>query len=176
MAALVLYIRKSGGKIYMITIKINDKEYNLKYGHRVLVENSLLSKIFKAQSGTLNGISDGEDFLDRFVGNFEKQAGLTVELLLAGLQRDYEEFRYDPENEIDKKDKYNKAADLLDDYSDCGGDIIALFEMINGELEKKGFMADVSRRVNEVGKMLQEELKKLEAQEKSKAKTSAQKK
>ena len=124
----------------MFSFKVNDKEYKIKFGYEVLSQSDILTK-----TSNLGAVNDPRTLVS-----------LLPELLLAGLQKKHkEEFGYETEEE--KKEAYRKVCDLLDKYEDesteenpkSGFD---LFQKMNKELEKNGFLSGILKMMEEAEK------------------------
>lgn len=125
----------------MVTLKVNDKEYKLKYGYRVLCESDILDKISNPTGSDENS------------NPLKEMTKLLPELLLAGMQKCHSnEFGHETESE--KKESLNKVYDLLDQYEEESGDDsdagYKLFIELQEELEKNGFLSGVTKGLQEV--------------------------
>jgi len=132
----------------MLTVKINGKDYNLKFGLRVVTKSKLISKIVDSQ------------LQDNTMGvGLEKLAETIAEIFLAGSQSEVPELQYDLDNEIEKEKKLDVVYGLLDDYSEDGNDLFDLYKSMDEELEKKGFMADAAKMLKVAAEKLKVEAK-----------------
>lgn len=124
----------------MFSFKVKDKEYKVKFGYMVLSQSDILTRTSNLGS----------------VNNPQILVSVLPELLLAGLQsKQKEEFGYETKEE--KKVAYEKVCDLLDEYEDesteenpkSGFD---LFQKMNKELEKNGFLSGILKMMEEAEK------------------------
>ena len=133
-------------------IKINEKEYDIKYGYKPTLKERVISKVVRLQS-----IADENGEI-----NFEKIEDLLLympELLLVGLQVHHEDFRYNYDTGDGKEEQLEKAFNLIEEYCDQeDADIMDLFNKLNGALEEDSFLSN----------MLQKERAELEKQKKQK--------
>lgn len=125
-------------------LKINDREYKVKYGYKALTQFDILSKVMK-----MSEIDDKTE-IDMIISSV---LPLLPELLLAGLQKYNDDFKFDYENESEKKDKLNMVYDLIDDYidSDDGDEdksIMSLFMSLTDELVNNGFLSKKSQMIS----------------------------
>lgn len=124
----------------MFSFKVKDKEYKVKFGYEVLSQSDVLMR-----TSNLGNVNDPRAILS-----------LLPELLLAGLQKKHkEEFGYETEEE--KKTAYGKVCDLLDDYEDESTEEnpkngFELFQGLNKELEKNGFLSGMLKAMEEAEK------------------------
>lgn len=124
----------------MFSFKVKDKEYKVKFGYMVLSQSDILTR-----TSDLGNIKNPQALMSTL-----------PELLLAGLQsKQKEEFGYETEEE--KKAAYEKVCELLDEYEDesteenpkSGFD---LFQKMNKELEKNGFLSGILKMMEETEK------------------------
>lgn len=127
----------------MYEFRVNDKIYKIKYGYGVLYKSDLIDRVFAASTGAADTPAD-------VIKNF---IGLTAELLLAGLQKCHsDEFGYDPESESERNAMIQKVSNLIDDYEDEHAnddpdnkkDGFSLFNDLQAELEKNGFLSRIA--------------------------------
>ena len=131
----------------MYEFRVNDKIYKIKFGYGVLYKSDLIDRVLTASSGNSESAAD----------TIKNLIGLTSELLLAGLQkRHYDEFGYETDSE--REEMILKVCDMIDDYEDensgeNGGekkDGFTLFNDLQGELEKNGFLSMITKAGMEV--------------------------
>lgn len=124
----------------MYEFNVNNKTYKIKFGYGVLYQSDLIDRVLDASSGNAETPANA----------IKNLIGLTSELLLAGLQKKHrDEFGYDPDSESEKKEMIRKASDLIDDYEDehedDGKNGFTLFNDLQAELEKNGFLSQITR-------------------------------
>lgn len=131
----------------MKTIKVNDKEYKLKFGYASLYRTGILKRLQDAQSIFNPDKNSKEGAFDKI----EKLLGVTAEAFLAGLQKYHkDEFGYETESEREKM--IDKVCDLFDDMADEDETIgvMEIFTMINEELVEQGFLARLFKSAQEI--------------------------
>lgn len=123
----------------MTTIKIGEKEFNIKYGYEATVKNGIIKKLVSL--GEENGNMD----------SIEKILLLLPELLLAGLQKYHaDEYGFDYKNSDQKEKQMAKVYALLDEYFDGeDGDVEKLFGDLQNELLENGFLSKILRKERE---------------------------
>ena len=118
----------------MYVFHVNDDDYKVKFGYGVLYKSDLIDRVVNVTSDTTNPAKNKKNVI-----------GLTAELLLAGLQKNYsDEFGYETDEEKEKQ--IIKVCDLIDDYedeSDDGKNGFTLFNDLREELEKNGFLSEI---------------------------------
>ena len=126
----------------MYEFRVNDEIYKVKFGYGVLYKTDLIDRVINAGRGVTENPADA----------LRNIIGLTAELLLAGLQKKHkDEFGYDGETE--KEEMILKVCDLIDDYEDEHTDAdgnrdkngYTLFNELQAELEKNGFLSAMSK-------------------------------
>lgn len=120
-------------------IKLNGKEYTVKFGYAPVVKNKIIKKVIETeqQGGELEIIDNMLEFLPEF--------------LLVGLQKFHaDEFGFDFDDKEAKEKQLAKMYDLLDDYLDPeneeGGDIKSLYSDLSAEMEKNSFLSKMLAR------------------------------
>ena len=114
----------------MLKISVNNKEYRIRFGYKVLCDSDLIDRVMNVFSGG-NKVVDAKSTLD-----------IVAEMLLAGLQKYHsDEFGYDS---LGRDKAKEKVYDLMDDYEDESTeenpkDCFDLFQMIQDELFENGF-------------------------------------
>lgn len=123
----------------MTTIKIGEKEFNIKYGYEATVKNGIIKKL----------VSLGEE--NGNMESIEKILLLLPELLLAGLQKYHaDEYGFDYKNADQKEKQMAKVYALLDEYFDGeDGDVEKLFGDLQNELLENGFLSKILRKERE---------------------------
>ena len=125
----------------MYVFKVNGDSYKVRFGYGVLYKSNLIDRVITATSGK------AEDDPAESIKNL---IGLTSELLLEGLQKYHKDkFGYDTDEEREKR--IYEICDLIDDYEDEHADDedaeldgFSLFNDLQGELEKNGFLSKVT--------------------------------
>ena len=127
----------------MYEFKVNGNKYKVKFGYGVLYKSDLIDRVLTASTGDAEKPADA----------IKNLIGLTAELLLAGLQKKHsDEFGYDPESEEERNEMIIKVCDLIDDFEDehtdedgnRDADGFTLFNDLQGELEKNGFLSMIT--------------------------------
>lgn len=115
-------------------IKLNGKEYTVKFGYAPVVKNKIIPRLvgMEQQGEGLEVIDNMLEFLPEF--------------LLVGLQKFHaDEFGFDFDNKEAKEKQLAKVYDLLDDYLDPeneeGGDLQSLYNDLSAEMEKNSFLS-----------------------------------
>lgn len=115
-------------------IKLNKKEYTVKFGYAPVVKNKIIQKLIQTeqQGDELEVIDNMLEFLPEF--------------LLVGLQKFHaDEFGFDFDDKEAKEKQLVKVYDLLDDYLDPeneeGGDLQSLYNDLSMEMEKNSFLS-----------------------------------
>lgn len=117
----------------MLNLKIGEKELKITFGYEATLKSRLLSRMAK-MSVTL-----GEN-----EGDLEKVEDMLLfipEVMLVGLQKNHEEYRYNLDTKEDYEEKKNMAFSLVAEYLDDGeNDAIELFNQLQEEMMKNGFL------------------------------------
>lgn len=115
-------------------IKLNGKEYTVKFGYAPVVKNKIIPRLvgMEQQGEGLEVIDNMLEFLPEF--------------LLVGLQKFHaDEFGFDFDDKEAKEKQLVKIYDLLDDYLDPeneeGGDLQSLYNDLSAEMEKNSFLS-----------------------------------
>lgn len=139
----------------MLTIKVNDKEYTIKFGCEPTLKSRLLSRVAKM---TVNMKQDAEENLEQI----ENMLLFVPEMVLVGLQKFHsDEFGYNLDTNDGYEEAKNKAFSLVGDYVDTGDvDITDFFTELQEELTANGFLK----------KMFEKEVEKAQANSDSKEK------
>lgn len=120
----------------MLKINVNNKEYKIRFGYRVLCESDLIDKITAVFSSE-NNKKEVRGILDT-----------VAEVLLAGLQKYHSnEFGY---NKIGYENAKAKVYELMDDYEDESTeenpqDCYDLFQALQNELFENGFFKKIQK-------------------------------
>ena len=115
----------------MLNLTIGGKELNVAFAYEPTLKSRLLSKLAKMsgnmEDGNVEGIEDMLLFLP--------------EMLLVGLQKHHEVYRYDLDSKKGYEDKLNMAFALVGEYLDEEeNDAIELSNLLQEELMKNGFL------------------------------------
>ena len=139
----------------MLKIKVNDKEYTIKFGYEPTLKSRLLSRVAKM---TVNMKQDAEENLEQI----ENMLLFVPEMVLIGLQKFHsDEFGYNLDTNDGYEEAKNKAFSLVGDYVDTGDvDITDFFTELEEELTSNGFLK----------KMFEKEVEKAQATSDSKKK------
>lgn len=136
----------------MMTLKIGEKELQVKFGFRATLKTRLLSRMAKLD--VKQEESDGME-------NVENLMMLLPEFLLVGLQKFHsDEFGFDLDTNKGKEEQIEKVFDIIDDYLDANEDTdaIELYNSLTQEMLNNGFLK----------KQFQEELEQAKKQAKEK--------
>ena len=139
----------------MLKIKVNDKDYIIKFGYEPTLKSRLLSRVAKM---TVNMKQDAEENLEQI----ENMLLFVPEMVLIGLQKFHsDEFGYNLDTNDGYEEAKNKAFSLVGDYVDTGDvDITDFFTELEEELTSNGFLK----------KMFEKEVEKAQANSDSKKK------
>lgn len=139
----------------MLKIKVNDKEYTIKFGYEPTLKSRLLSRVAKM---TVNMKQDAEENLEQI----ENMLLFVPEMVLIGLQKFHsDEFGYNLDTNDGYEEAKNKVFSLVGDYVDTGDvDITDFFTELEEELTSNGFLK----------KMFEKEVEKAQANSDSKKK------
>lgn len=120
-----------------MTITMNGKEYNIKFGNKAVARAGFVSKL--ARIGAMQ--SDPEDSVGALEGA-EKMYLLMPQILLAGLQANHsDEFGYDLVTGEGRHEQLSKVEDMLDHFVDEeNGDFLKLQEDVTNEILHNGFL------------------------------------
>ena len=115
----------------MLNLKIGNKDYNVAFAYEPTLKTRLLSRLARKTTE----MEGGE------VESIEDMLLFVPEILLVGLQRYHEEFRYDYDSKNGYEEKLNMAFALVGEYIDDGeNDAIELSNLLQEELMKNGFL------------------------------------
>lgn len=128
----------------MLSLKIGEKELKVVYAYEPTLKSRLLSKLAKMDVG-----SEEADF-----EKFEDLLLFIPEMLLIGLYKEQEEYRYNLDTKEGYEDCVSKAFALVGEYlDDENNDAIELSNMLQEELMNNGFLK----------KMFENEIEKAQA-------------
>ena len=126
-------------------IKLNGKEYTVKFGYAPVVKNKIIPRLvgMEQQGEGLEVIDNMLEFLPEF--------------LLVGLQKFHaDEFGFDFDDKEAKEKQLVKVYDLLDDYLDPeneeGGDLQSLYNDLSAEMEKNSFLSKMLAKEARIAK------------------------
>lgn len=127
----------------MITLKVKDKGYKLKFGYKSFKESGVLHEVVEMQkklqdAKSENGIEALEDVFE-----------LNSKLLLAALQKYNEEFRVDYNDKEAVQMYIDKVDNFIDDYmeEENAMSIMELFSTLSEELFNNGFLSKKSEKL-----------------------------
>lgn len=123
-----------------MTLKIGDKELKIKFAYTPVLKERLISKFMKLSGAAKGERAKGNEIVD----DLERTENLLLylpEILLIGLQKYHEEYRYDYDTKDGKKEQLEKMFDLIDDYGDEeDADFMKLFNDLQEELLSDSFL------------------------------------
>ena len=148
----------------MYLFRVGDEAYKVKFGYGVLYKTDLIDRVMNATS---TNQSTPADLIKNMIG-------LTAELLLEGLQKKHsDEFGYETDEEREKM--ILKVCDMIDEYEDehseDGMDGFSLFNDLNAELERNGFLSRIMSEAQETAAEM--DATKIPTDHQAKAKTKA---
>ena len=116
-----------------MTLKVGEKELRITFGYEATLKSRLLSRMAKMS------VDMGENG-----GDLEKVEDMLLfipEVVLVGLQKEHEEYKYNFDTKEDYEEKKNMAFSLVAEYLDNGeNDAIELFNALQEEMTKNGFL------------------------------------
>lgn len=125
-------------------LTVKGKEYNIRFGYRIMAKTELLKDISELQD---IATSDADETLQ--ISKLPDVVNLNSQLVLAGLQKNHEEFRvnYDDNNSV--KEGLEKVYDFMDDYMEDpeSKPVIELFSDMVDELIENGFLSKKSLKM-----------------------------
>lgn len=124
----------------MMTLKINEKEFNIKFAYEPTLKARLISKV--AKMGAEMSKSDGD------LEKVEDMLLFIPEVVLIGLQKEHsDEFGYNLDTKEGFEEKKSKVFSLISEYLDSGdADAIELFNDLQEEMMKNGFLKKMFER------------------------------
>ena len=121
-------------------IKIDGKDYKIKFGYKPTLKEHVISKIVK-----FSGMSDENGEVD--MEKLEELLLYLPEILLVGLQVNHEDFRYDYDTKDGKEDQLDKVFDLIDKYTEnSDSSVMDLFNGLQEALLEDSFLANMFRK------------------------------
>ena len=116
-----------------MTLKVGEKEFKITFGYEATLKSRLLSRMAKMS------VDMGENG-----GDLEKVEDMLLfipEVVLVGLQKEHEEYKYNLDTKENYEEKKNMAFLLVAEYLDDGeNDAIELFDALQEEMTKNGFL------------------------------------
>ena len=116
----------------MMTLKVGENEFKITFGYEATLKSRLLSRIVK----TCNNMGEDEENME----TIENVLLFIPEVVLVGLQKEHEEYRYNLDTKDDYEEKKNMAFSLVADYIDEGHDAVEFFYELQEEIKKNGFL------------------------------------
>lgn len=117
----------------MMTLNVGEKEFKITFGYEATLKSRLLSRMAKMS------VNIGEN-----EGDLEKVEDMLLfipEVVLVGLQKEHEEYRYNLDTKENYEEKKNMAFSLVAEYLDDGeNDAIELFDALQEEMTRNGFL------------------------------------
>ena len=121
-------------------IKIDGKDYKIKFGYKPTLKEHVISKIVK-----FSGMSDENGDVD--MEKLEELLLYLPEILLVGLQVHHKDFRYDYDTKDGKEDQLDKVFDLIDKYTEnSDSSVMDLFNGLQEALLEDSFLANMFRK------------------------------
>lgn len=136
-------------------LKIGKNEFNIEFAFKPTLKARVLSKLARIEQGLKNddGAAEMEVIEDLLM--------FLPELLLAGLQKHHEDYRYNYDTEDGKEEQLDKTFDLIEEYSESeNASYIQLFQDMEEEMLQNSFL---KRVFQEEQKKAQEKAKKTES-------------
>ena len=116
-----------------MTLKVGENEFKITFGYEATLKSRLLSRMAKMS------VDMGENG-----GDLEKVEDMLLfipEVVLVGLQKEHEEYRYNLDTKENYEEKKNMAFLLVAEYLDDGeNDAIELFDALQEEMTRNGFL------------------------------------
>ena len=124
----------------MMTLKIREKELNVKFGYEATLKSRLLSKMAKMGVEMHDKGGDMEVIEDMLL--------FIPEVLLIGLQKEHKkEFGYNLDTKEGYEENKEKVFGLVAEYLDSGDvDAIDLFNELQEEMTRNGFLKKMFER------------------------------
>lgn len=122
----------------MLTLKIGEKELNVKYGYEATLKTRLLSRMAKKESSGTENIESIEEILL-----------FLPELLLVGLQGFHsDEYGFAYESGKGKEEQLSKMFPLIEEYVDntSEGDAVTLYHSLTNEMLENGFLKSLYQK------------------------------
>lgn len=117
----------------MMTLKVGEREFKVTFGYEATLKSRLLSRMAKISVTLAENEGDLEKVEDMLL--------FIPEVVLVGLQKEHEEYRYNLDTKEDYGEKKKMAFSLVAEYLDNGeNDAIELFNELQEEMTKNGFL------------------------------------
>lgn len=117
----------------MMTLKVGEKELKITFGYEATLKSRLLSRMAKMSVILAENEGDLEKVEDMLL--------FIPEVVLVGLQKEHEEYRYNLDTKENYEEKKNMAFSLVAEYLDDGeNDAIELFNALQEEMTRNGFL------------------------------------
>lgn len=127
-----------------MVLVVKDKEYKIKYAYEPTLKQKILSKLH-----TVTKKMNGQNEEDSLV-SIEDLLLFVPELLLVGLQKCNQDFKYDYDTNEGKEEQLNKIYNILEDYTeDKNNDLMQLFNDLQEELLNDSFLSAMFRKEQE---------------------------
>ena len=139
------YIREPQGKgryIIMFILKVNEKEYKIKFAYKPVLKKRILSRLAEV---TKKMNTEGDE---TSLAGIEDLLLFIPELILVGLQRNHkDEFWYDYNTNEGFNEQLEKVDSIIDEYCDSeDSDMMELFSELQKELLEDGFLSSLFRQ------------------------------
>lgn len=147
---IAAHIRREKEK-NVITLKVKDKKYKLKFGYKSFKNSGILKEVVAMQAKARGNKEENEQEKDaeNQVELLEEVLELNSKLVLIALQKYHEEFRVDYENKEEMNILIDKVDDFMDEYMDeeDSMSIMDLFNELVDELFNSGFLSKKSEKL-----------------------------
>lgn len=125
----------------MLTLKVRDKEYKIKFGYNSFCDTDLMDRVEELLR-TLYGSGAKNDSDIRVMGELKTLLTCTRELLFVGFAK---------HNPVESA---QEVGDIIDDYHDEATEedernILDLFLKLTEELMSKGFLGEILEKLNQ---------------------------
>lgn len=124
----------------MLTLKVRDKEYKIKFGYNSFCDTDLMDRVEELVRA-LYGSGAKNDYDIRVMGELKTLLTCTRELLFVGFTK------YNPVESV------QEVGDIIDDYHDEATEedernILDLFMKLTEELMSKGFLGEILEKLS----------------------------
>jgi|GEM_PF-436297 hypothetical protein len=125
----------------MMKIKVNEKEYTIKFGYEPTLKSRLLSRVAKMSVSMKENAQDNME-------QIENMLLFIPEMVLVGLQKFHaDEFGYNLDTKEGYEEAKNKAFELVGNYVDNGEvDVTDFFTDLQEEMTSNGFLKKMFER------------------------------
>lgn len=122
----------------MMTLKVGEKEFKITFGYEATLKSRLLSRV-----ANMSTSMQSEEGLEKM----EDMLLFIPEIVLVGLQKEHEEYRYNLDTKENYEEKKNEVFSLVAEYLDNGEhDATELFSELEEELLRNGFLKKMFER------------------------------